>query len=455
MEKMIIQNRSELLSHGLVNGRRSALEIIEHALKSSDPYLATKRAIQSNNRELIIQGYRIDLRKKRNVYVIGAGKATYPIAKALEEILEDRVTHGLIVVKRGQKGELKNIRKIEAGHPIPDVQGFRAAKEIMTIADEAKKDDLVFAIITGGSSALLPYPVDGITLEDLGKVNELLLFSGAAIQEINAVRKHISQIKGGHLALRIQPAEIINLTVSDVIGDWKMIDFITDNTVPDSSTFEDAITALRKYSLWEQVPESIRDHLQQADPNLETPKFFENTAPRTYLLMTNVDTCVAAKNKAQALGFDAQILSTMIEGESSIAGIVHGGIAREIEAYKRPIKFPGALISGGETTVRINGNHGRGGPNQEFILGFATKIRGSKRIVGASVDTDGTDGPTDAAGGIADGLTIKRAKDQGLDIHESLQNHDSYSLLQALGDAIITGSTGTNVMNLRIILVSK
>jgi glycerate-2-kinase len=452
---MIIQNRSELLSHGLRAGRHSVLQIIEYALKLSDPYQATKKIIQFKNRELIIKGYHIDLRKKRNVYVIGAGKATFPIAKALEEILEDHITDGLIVVKQGQKGKLKKIRKIEAGHPIPDDRGFRAAKEIMTIADGAKKDDLVFAIITGGSSALLPYPIDSITLEDLGKMNELLLFSGAAIQEINAVRKHISQIKGGRLALRIQPAEIVNLTVSDVIGDWKMLDFITDNTVPDRSTFQDAMTTLRKYSLWEQVPDSIREHLQQANPNLETPKFFKNTTPRTYLLMTNADACVAAVKKAQALGFNARILSTMIEGESSVAGIVHGGIAREIESYNRPIQFPGVFISGGETTVRITRNHGKGGPNQEFILGFALKISESTRIVGASVDTDGTDGPTDAAGGIADGMTMKRADDQDLDVHESLLKHDSYSLLQALGDTIMTGSTGTNVMNLRVLLVSK
>ncbi|UCH37329.1 MAG: glycerate kinase [Candidatus Bathyarchaeota archaeon] len=451
----MIQNRSELLSHGSINGRRSVLEIIEHALKSSDPYRATKKAVKFNDRELIIDGYRIDIQKKRNLYVIGAGKATYPIAKALEEILEDRITRGLIVVKRGQKEELKKIKKIEAGHPIPDVQGFQAAQEIMTIADEAKKDDLVFAIITGGSSALLPYPAEGISLEDLGNVNELLLFSGATIQEINAVRKHISQIKGGRLALRIQPAEIVNLTVSDVIGDWNMIDFITDNTVPDRSTFKDAITTLRKYNLLKHVPRSVRNHLRKADPNLETPKTFERITSRTWILMTNKETCEAAVHKAQTLGFEAQILSTMIEGESREAGIVHGGIAREIEAHHRPIKCPGVLISGGETTVRISGNQGRGGPNQEFILGFATKISGSARIVGAAVDTDGTDGLTDAAGGIADGLTMRRVKDLDLDVYESLQNHDSNSLLQMLGDTIMTGPTGTNVMNLRVLLVSR
>jgi glycerate-2-kinase len=452
---MIIQNRRELLSHGLRKKRRSVLDIIEYALMASNPYLATKRTIRFQKRQLIINGYRIDLRKKRNVYVIGAGKATFPIAKALEEILGDKIVRGLIVVKQGQEGELERIKTIKAGHPLPDAQGFQAAKEILTIADEATYGDLVFAIITGGSSSLLSYPIAGITFEDLCKVNELLLYSGAVIQEINAVRKHISQIKGGRLALRIHPAEIVNLTVSDVIGDWKMIDCITDNTVPDRSTFEDAVTSLKKYCIWNEAPESIRNHLQKADPKLETPKTFGSIKPRTYLLMTNADACVAAVNKAQALGFNAKILSTMIEGESSEAGIVHGGIVREVEAYNRPVRLPGVLISGGETTVRIRGNHGKGGPNQEFILGFATKIGGSTQIIGASVDTDGTDGPTDVAGGMVDGLTLKRAENQALNLHESLQNHDSYSLLQALGDTIVTGSTGTNVMNLRILLVSK
>jgi glycerate-2-kinase len=327
----------------------------------------------------------------------------------------------------------------------------------MAIADKAEKGDLVFVIITGGSSALMPFPAEGITLEEKREVNKLLLNSGAIIQEINAVRKHISKIKGGRFALHIHPAEIINLTVSDVIGDWKMLDYITGNTVPDTSTFQDAVDALKKYRLWEKVPESVRKHLQKVNPEMETPKNFGGVRVHTFMLATNEDACLAAKERAEALGFNAMILSTMIEGESKEVGIVHAGIALEIEANNRPLKPPCILISGGETTVTIDEEHrdAEGGPNQHFILGFATKIRGSKRIVGVSVDTDGTDGPTDIAGGIVDGLTLERIEAKNLNVYESLRRHNVSPVLRALGDAVYTGSTGTNVMNLRTIIVLK
>lgn len=452
---MIIKNREELLAHGLKGGRRVALDIIEHALKSVDPYQATKRVVLRQNNRLFIDNQHYNLKDVRNLYVIGAGKASFPIAKALEEVLGERIARGVVIVKRGQDGRLKRIKKIEAGHPLPDEDGLRGAEGVMEIADEAGRGDLVFAAITGGSSALMPLPVEGITLEETREVNEILLHSGAVIQEINAVRKHISRIKGGRLALHIHPAEIINLTVSDVIGDWKMLDYITGNTVPDSSTFQDAINSLKKYRLLEKIPESVRRHLQNARPEMETPKNFRKIKVHTVILATNEDACVAAVEKAEVLGFNAMILSTRIEGESREAGIIQAGIAKEIEVNDRPLRTPCVLVSGGETTVTIEGDHGEGGPNQEFVLGFATKIGGSKRIIGVSIDTDGTDGPTDVAGGVADGLTLERAEAGKLDIHESLMYHNAYSVLKSLGDTIYTGSTGTNVMNLRLIIVSE
>jgi len=451
---MLIKNREELLAHGFTEGRRVALDVIEHALKAVDPYQATTRAIQRHNDRLLVDGHPYNLHDVKNLYVIGAGKASFPIAKALEDLLGDRIARGVVIVKRGQGGHLTRIKKIEAGHPLPDAEGLHGAEEIMAIAEEAKRGDLVFAAITGGSSALMPLPVEGITLEDLRQVNELLLHSGAVIQEINAVRKHISRIKGGRLALQIHPAEIINLTVSDVIGDWTMLDYITDNTVPDSSTFHDALNTLQKYRLLEKVPASVRHHLQHARPEMETPKHFNAVKVQTVILATNEDACEAAAERAKALGFNAMILSTRIEGESREAGIVHAGIAREIEAKDRPLMTPCALISGGETTVTIEDDHGEGGPNQELVLGFATKIGGSQRIAGVSLDTDGTDGPTDVAGGVADGFTMERATAEGLDLHEGLRTHNAYAVLKSLGDTVDTGPTGTNVMNLRVIIVS-
>lgn len=452
---MIIKNKKELLSHGLKEYRRVALEIIEHSLKAVDPYKVTKRLIQLNKMMLTIGNVSYNLKKIEKIYVLGAGKATFPISKALEDILENKITQGIIIVKRNQKGTLTKIKKIEAGHPIPDKDGLQGAHEIITLADTASKKDLVFAIITGGSSSLMPLPAKGISLDEKCKVNELLLKSGAIIQEINAVRKHISKIKGGRLARHIYPAQLINLTVSDVIGDWDMLDYITGNTVPDTSTFQDAINTLNKYSLWNKIPISVRKYLKNARPEMETPKMFEGLNSHTFMLATNNDACLAAKKKAEALGFNSMILSTMIEGESREVGIVHAGIARGIKTDNRPLKPPCVLISGGETTVTIKSKSGEGGPNQEFILGLATKIGGSKEIVGISIDTDGTDGPTDIAGGVADGLTVKRAKRKNLDIYESLRNHNVSPTLRVLRDAVYTGATGTNVMNLRVIIISK
>jgi len=337
---------------------------------------------------------------------------------------------------------------------MPDEAGLEGAKEMIRIAKKARKGDLVFSAVTGGSSALAPLPVEGISLEDKKKVTELLLKSGAVIQEINAVRKHISAIKGGRLAKYIHPAEIINLTVSDVIGD--PLDYITDLTVPDTSTFEDAAFALKKYGLWEKVPDSVRTHLENGlkDQSLETPKDFTGMKVHTFIISNNEAVCEAAKNRAEELGFNSAILSTMIEGESREAGIVLAGIAKEIEKNCRPLKSPSVLISGGETTVTIHEEHGQGGRNQEFVLGFSLKIDESKNITVSAIDTDGTDGPTDIAGGIADGYTLERAKERGIDVFENLMKHNASRVLRELKDAIYTEPTGTNVMNLRVIVIT-
>ena len=448
-----VKNRDALIDHGIQRGRQLVLKIIEKGLHAVDPYKATHQLIQLNNHELTIGNRTYDLKQRGNIYVVGAGKASFRIAKALEDILGDRMTRGIVIVKYGQEGAFKRLVKMEAGHPVPDDSGLQGAYRIIELAEEMRKEDLVFAVITGGSSALMPLPVNGISLEDKQIVTELLLNSGAVIQEINAVRKHISRIKGGQLALRLHPAEIVNLTVSDVIGDWKMLDYITDNTVPDTSTFQDAQRTLKKYDLWSQVPFSVRRHLQSADQRMETPKQLDGIRIHSHILATNEMACFAASKEAEALGLNSMILSTKLEGESVEAGIFHAGIVREIAEHNRPIKPPCVIVSGGETTVTINGIHGSGGPNQEFTLGCAIKIQGYPQIVGASIDTDGTDGPTDAAGGIVDGDSVERAKTCQLDIFESLRRHDSLNFLATLNDVIYTGATGTNVMNLRVLVV--
>ena len=450
---MIIKNKEELLSHRNRRGREVALDVIEYAMKAVDSYEVAKKLVYiENDRKLIACNLSYDLSKVGNIYVVGAGKATFPIAQALDEILGDRIKRGAINVKRGEKRMLKHIKVREAGHPIPDEMGLEGAKEIVEIAKEAKEGDLVFACITGGASALMPLPAEGISLEDKKRVTDLLLKCGATIDEINAVRKHISAIKGGRLAMYIHPGEVINLIVIDEVAGLPW-----GPTVPDTTTFEDAVRALKKYDLWEKVPDSVRKHLERGltDLNLETPKprDFEGLKVHDVILANNEVACEAAKKRAEELGFNSVILSTVLEGESGEVGIVLAGIAKEIEERGRPLKPPCVFIVGGETTVTITGQPGEGGPSQELALGFALKIAGSKNIVIASIDTDGTDGPTDIAGGIADGYTIERAKEKGIDIYESLMRHNSSYVLKELGDAIITGPTGTNVMDLNVIVV--
>lgn len=452
---MIIKNKDELLSHGNKWGRKVVLDLIECAIEAVDPYEATKKLVcLSTNSELTVGSLSYDLSKIGNVFVVGAGKATFPAAQALDEILGERIKRGAVIVRRNEKRRLSHIEVKEAGHPIPDEEGLEGGKEIIAIAEEAKEGDLVFCVISGGASALLPLPAPGISLEDKQSVTDLLLKCGATIDEINAVRKHISSIKGGRLAIHIHPAEIINLIVIDEVAGLPW-----GPTVADTSTFEDAALTLRKYSLWERVPDSVRKRLETglADPRLETPKpkDFERLRVRNLILANNEILCEAAKKRAEELGFNSAILSTMLEGESREAGIVLAGIAKEAEEKGRPLKPPCVLIAGGETTVTITGQSGEGGPSQELALGFSLKIAGSENIVFASIDTDGTDGPTNIAGGVIDGYSLERAKEKRIDTYQSLIIHNSSYVLRELRDAIITGPTGTNVMDLNVIVVTE
>jgi len=450
---MIVKNKNELCSHG--NRKRDvALDVVEYAIKAVDAYEATKKMVRIKNGRLIIGALKYDLSEMGDIYVIGGGKATFSIAKALDEILGERIKRGVVNVKKGEKRRLKHIEVVEAGHPIPDEMGVEGAKEMVNIAKEAKRGDIVFCAITGGASALMPLPAGNISLEDKKKVTDLLLKCGATIGEINTVRNHISAIKGGKLAKYIHPAEIVNLIVIDEIAGHPW-----GPTVPDMTTFKDAVNVLEKYDLWGKVPETVREHLKRgmSDPSLENPKpeDFKDINVHNVILADNEIMCEAAKKRAEELGFKSLILTTKLEGESREAGIVLASIAKEVEEKGRPIEPPCVLILGGETTVTIGGSCGKGGPSQELVLGAALKIAGSERIVIASIDTDGTDGPTEIAGGIVDGYTLKRAEEKGIDIFESLRRHNTSEALMKLQDAIITGSTGTNVMDLNVIVVTN
>ena len=449
-----VKNLDELLSHGNRELRSEALEILNAGLRHADPGRAARDLIRFDHatETLSIGGVSRKPGEFANIYVIGAGKATFPIARALDEIFGERIAEGIVICKDGQEGELRNIQLRLASHPIPNEQGMAAAADILALARKTRERDLVFACITGGSSALLPLPIPEITLEDKKKANKILLTCGANILEINAVRKHLSLVKGGLLARAVDPgALLVNLTVSDVIGD--PLDYITDPTVPDTSTFADARNTLDKYDLWDKIPASIARYLRNPPPERETPKSFDDRRIENHILVPGDAACKGAALRARELGFDTMILSTMFEGESKELGRTFAFIAKEVRANSRPLAVPCAFIGGGETTVTVSGEGGEGGPNQEFAIGCALEIGTLQDVVTAGLDTDGTDGPTLCAGGIADEYSIKRARGIGIDLFEALKRHDTTAPLLRLGDAIMTGNTGTNVNDLKIMLL--
>jgi len=449
-----IKNRKQLLSHGNIELRAVALDIIDHALVHVDPYRATRNLVRVDGKYLAVGELSFDLNEHKRIFLLGGGKATYPIARALEDLLGERITDGVVICKYGQEGRLSRARLYHAGHPIPDKAGFEASQEAIALARQTQPDDIVFGCITGGSSALMPLPVDGVTLEEKKEVNRLLLTCGANIYEINAVRKHLSRIKGGRLARAVHPrANLINLTVSDVTGDE--LDYITDPTVADSSFIDDARATLTKYHLWGQVPGAVCEFLKNAGPDQETPKTVDlaDHNLHSFILVGSARACEAAADKAVELGFKTMILSTVLEGESKELGRTFAAIAKEIIRQKRPIDLPCAVIGGGETIVKVSEDAGTGGPNQEFTLGAAPGLDRIGSVVVVGIDTDGTDGPTDIAGGVVDDQTMARARETGIDLYGCLAGHDVTPALRQMGDSIETGATGTNVNDLKFMLI--
>ena len=435
--------------------RSDGIEIFTHALKAVDPVEAVKRRLRVDGENLVVDGKTYSLRDYANIYVIGAGKAGASMALAVEEIVDDRITKGVINVKYGHISQLKRVKLNEVGHPIPDEKGVSGSEEIAGLLEQLGENDLVICLISGGGSALLPSPAEGISLEDKQKMTNLLLECGANINEINAIRKHISKLKGGGIARLAYPSTVVALILSDVVGD--PLDVIASGpTVPDNSTFGDCMSILKKYGLLEEVPESIRARIQRGIKGEieETPKagnpIFEKT--HNVIIGSNIIAVKAAEGKARELGYGPLILSTFIEGETREVAKVHVAIAKEILKTNHPISPPACIISGGETTVTIRGK-GLGGRNQEFVLAAALDIQELKGVVILSGGTDGTDGPTDAAGAIADADTVRRALELGFDANAYLDDNDSYHFFGKLGDLLTTGPTNTNVMDLRLILV--
>jgi glycerate 2-kinase len=437
--------------------RSQAFKIFRAALDASDPTAAILRHVRITGNWLIAGSRKYRLGSFRRVLVVGAGKAGAAMAQAVERLLGSRIDAGLINVKYGYGAKLRRIELNECGHPVPDAAGVRGAERIAAMVQSAGEEDLVICLISGGASALLPSPSPPITLEEKQAVTRLLLASGANIHEINAVRKHISRLKGGQLARLASPAAVLSLLLSDVIGDD--LDVIGSGpTAPDASTFSTARAVLEKYGLLDKAPQAVRERIESGlrGEIMDTPKPAEHVFRRVQNLVvgSNALAVEAAAAKARELGFRPLVLSTRIEGETRDVARMHAAIAREAAASGRPAKPPLCLISGGETTVTLRGD-GLGGRNQEFVLAAAIDLAGSDGIVVLSGGTDGTDGPTDAAGALADGQTVSRAQALGMAAPEFLARNDSYHFFEPLGDLLKTGPTNTNVMDVRLILVGK
>lgn len=432
-----------------------ALDLVRAALAAVEPGAAVHATVRLHGSILEVDHQRYDLSLYRHIYVIGGGKASAPMAQAIESILGDRITEGVISVKYGYTAPTTRIRIEQAGHPIPDERGMRATADMLALLRRAGPDDLVICLISGGGSALLVSPVPGISLTEERRLTNTLLRSGATINEINTVRKHLTQVKGGGLVREAAPATVISLILSDVLGD--PLDVIASGpTVPDTSTFADAWKVLEDYDLIDDLSPAIRIRLEDgmAGRIPETPKPGDPIFDRTQnvIVASNARAVRAARDEAQRRGLNTLLLSTLIQGEARVVAQVFAAIGQEIFLANNPIPRPAVIVAGGETTVTVKGQ-GRGGRNQEFALAAAIHLSGYDDVTIMAFATDGSDGPTDAAGAIVDGTTVRRAKALGLVPKQALADNDSYQFFQKLGDLIVTGPTNTNVDDLYVIVV--
>lgn len=407
-----------------------------------------------------------DLSKKRNVYLLGAGKACNHMAMAVDEILGNRLTRGIAIVKIAEETDVFNKTEVYVGgHPLPNKEGYRACLKMLELVDNAGTDDLFIVVISGGSSALMSCPIEGVSLEDEIVVTDVMLKSGANIYEINAIRRHISQFNGGMLAKRIEArgAELIGFGISDGVGSPATGDiripyaaYKSTPMGPDTTTLEDARRVIRDYNVADRLPKNVVDYLMNVGPEGETPKAFPNNT--YYLINTLPDSCIYAKRFAEEMGIHAVILTSYLEGESRDVGTVFASIAREIQAYGNPVSAPCMVLASGEATTKILDNSeitGHGGPSQEETLSFAFTADKAKGVCLLSIDSEGTDGTTPVAGGITDSQSLKAARSKGIDVFAALRGHACYEALSAMDDVVFTGNTGTNLCDFNIMYVPK
>jgi hydroxypyruvate reductase len=454
---MIYAFGPRLLEHDRAN-RERVLPILSAAIEAVDPYRAVRRFLIREGDELRVGDRAYDLRRIARVFVVGAGKAGAPMARAVEDVLGERLAAGVVNVKRGHAEPTRVVRLQGAGHPIPDEDGVEGTRRIVELVEQAGPDDLVLCLISGGGSALLQLPAAGISLDDTQRLTDALLRAGATIDELNAVRKHLSRVTGGGLARLAQPAAVAALLLSDVVGN--PLDVIASGpTAPDTTTFADALAILERYGLVQPdgsspLPATVLARLRAGrrgeipdTPKADDPVF---RSVHNQLVASNELAAQAAVEEAECRGFRALLLTTYVEGEAREVGRVMAALAREVAASDRPLPRPCCLVLGGETTVTVRGR-GMGGRNQELALAAALKLAGLGNILLVALATDGNDGPTDAAGAVADGSTLARARALDLDPRAALANNDTYRFFARLGDLLLTGPTNTNVNDLTFI----
>ena len=418
--------------------REDALEIVRQAIDAVLPEAAVREALGRG--ELAA---RLREAGRGRVVLAAIGKAAWRMAKAASEALGDRLAGGVLITKYGHSlGEMRGIEAFEAGHPVPDENAVRGTEALLRRVRGLSPEDTVLFLVSGGGSALFELPAEGVTLRDVADVTGQLLASGADIVEVNAVRKHLSAVKGGRFAKLCAPARVLTVALSDVLGD-RLDSIASGPACPDASTSEDALRVVEKYGL------ALHPRLTEAMKR-ETPKKLDNATAVAAGSVASL--CAAAGRAAAALGYAPLLLTSTLSCTAREAGAFLAAIAREVRASGRPIAAPCAVIAGGETVVRVTGK-GRGGRNQELALSACRGIRGLRDVVVVSVGSDGTDGPTDAAGGIVDGTTAEALEASGLDVEAVLRDNDAWTALKAVDSLVITGPTGTNVNDVSFALM--
>jgi len=433
--------------------RRIAAQVMQAALEAVDPYQAVQRHLCLDGGRLVTDGASYDLGDIERIWVVGGGKAGAPMVRAVEDPLGERISGGHVNVKYDHALPTRIVPIQEAGHPVPDQAGIDGSLAIVEILEQTGANDLVICLISGGGSALMSLPVAGVSLKDMQTLTGQLLAAGATINEINAIRKHLEQLKGGRLAQLAQPAAVLSLILSDVVGN--PLDVIASGpTVADTTRYADTWEIIERYGLAQEIPDAIAEVLRSGcgGHRRDTPKPGDPALQRAHnvIIASNSLAADAARLEAEHLGLYALFLTSYLQGEAREIAQVLVAIAREVRDSGAPIPTPACVILGGETTVTLRGQ-GKGGRNQEMALAAALAMQGLDDCLIACLATDGTDGPTDASGAVADGSTVQRGRDLGLDAYAYLAENDAYPYLQAIGDLLMTGPTQTNVNDLALV----